>query len=66
MSLHVLAYNFMRLMKLLGMTAMLSAIRAYVQILAVQKLLTAVFLRPSLKVSGRGNDLLRGHLVLHN
>jgi hypothetical protein len=29
MSLHVLAYNFRRLLKLLGMKTMLSAIRAY-------------------------------------
>jgi len=51
MSLHVLAYNFRRLMKLLGMTSMLSAIRACALILAVQKLLTTVFLQASLKSS---------------
>jgi hypothetical protein len=66
MSLHVLAYNFRRLMKLLGMGAMLSAIRAYAGFLKVQKLLTAVFLRASLKVPRRGNGLPQGHLVLHN
>jgi len=66
MSLHVLAYNFRRLMKLLGMTSMLSAIRAYALILAVQKLLTTVFLQASLKVSRRRNGLSQGYLVLHN
>lgn len=35
MSLHVLAYNFRRLLTLLGMTAMLSAIRAYAGFLAL-------------------------------
>jgi transposase len=66
MSLHVLAYNFRRLMKLLGMKAMLSAIRVYARFLKVQKLLTAVFLQASLNVSSRGNGRLQVHLVLHN
>jgi transposase len=66
MSLHVLAYNFRRLMKLLGMKTMLSAIRAYARFLRVRKLLTAVFLRASLNVFGRGDGRLKGRLVLHN
>jgi transposase len=66
MSLHVLAYNFRRLMKLLSMTAMLNAIRVYVGFLKVQKQLTAVFLRSSLNASRRRNGLPQGHLMLHN
>jgi transposase len=66
MSLHVLAYNFRRLMKLLGMKTMLSAIRAYARFLRVRKLLTAVFLRASLNVFGRGDGRLKRRLVLHN
>lgn len=66
MSLHVLAYNFRRLMKLPGMTAMLSAIRAYAGLLKAQKLLTAVLLRASPKVSLRSDGLPRGHLMPHN
>jgi transposase len=39
MSLHVLAYNFRRLMTLLGMQGMLAAIRAYAHFLTLQGLL---------------------------
>jgi transposase len=39
MSLHVLAYNFRRLMSLLGMQGMLAAIRAYAHFLTLQGLL---------------------------
>jgi hypothetical protein len=35
-------------------------------ILAVQKLLTTVFLQASLKVARRRNGLPQGYLVLHN
>ena len=66
MSLHVLAYNFRRLMKLLGMAAMLCAIRAYAGLLKAQKLLSAIFLRALQKVSSRGNGLPRGYLAIHN
>ena len=66
MSLHVLAYNLQRLIKLLGMSAMFSAIRAYARFLAIQELLTADFLCASLKVSRKQNGLLQGHFVLHN
>jgi len=66
MSLQVLAYNFRRLMKLLGMTAVLNAIRAYVGLLNVQKLLIAVLFRASLKISSRRNKPSRGRLALHN
>jgi hypothetical protein len=65
-SLHVLAYNFRRLMKLLGVTTMLSVIRAYALILTTHELLTVLFLRTSPNVSRRENGLLQGHLVLHN
>jgi transposase len=50
MSLHVLAYNFRRLMSLLGMPAMLAAIRAYVHFLALQGLLGAFSLTALLKM----------------
>jgi hypothetical protein len=66
MSLHVLAYNFRRLLKLLGMKAMLSAIRAYACFLEVRKLLSAIFFRASLNLSNREKGQLRGHLMLHN
>jgi transposase len=66
MSLHVLAYNFRRLMKLLGMPAMLNAIRAYARFLAAWNLLTSIFSRASLKISRRENGLPHGYIQLHN
>jgi transposase len=50
MSLHVLAYNFRRLMSLLGMQGMLAAIRAYAHFLALQGLLEAFSLTALLKM----------------
>jgi transposase len=41
MSLHVLAYNFRRLMAILGIQGMLAAIRAYAHFLTLQVLLKA-------------------------
>jgi hypothetical protein len=66
MSLHVLAYNFRRLMKLLGMPAMLNAIMAYARFLAAWNLLTSIFSRASLKISRRENGLPHGYIQLHN
>ncbi len=45
MSLHVLAFNFKRLMRLLGFAGMTEAVRAYVLILALQRVFGAVTLR---------------------
>ena len=42
MSLHVLAYNFRRLMAILGIERMLAAIRAYARFLTLQSLLEAL------------------------
>jgi len=42
MSLHVLAYNFRRLIAILGIEKMLAAIRAYARFLTLQALLEAV------------------------
>jgi hypothetical protein len=50
MSLHVLAYNFRRLMSLLGMQGMLAAIRAYAHFLTLQGLLEAFSLMALLKM----------------
>ena len=44
MSLHVLAYNFRRLMALLGMQVMMAAIRAYAHFPMPLGLLKALFL----------------------
>ena len=66
MSLHVLAYNFRRLLKLLGMKAMLSAIRTYACFLKVRKLLSAIFFRASLNLLNREQARLQDHLMLHN
>lgn len=41
MSLHVLAYNFRRLMTLLGMESMMAAVRAYALLLVLQRLFGA-------------------------
>jgi transposase len=49
MSLHVLAYNFRRLLTLLGMKGMLAAIRAYARFLALKGLLVASSLLASPK-----------------
>jgi len=50
MSLHMLAYNFRRLMSLLGMPVMLAAIRAYAHFLALQGLLEGFALTALLKM----------------
>lgn len=44
MSLHVLAYNFKRLIALLGVTGMMEAVRAFALILALQRVFRAVTL----------------------
>lgn len=44
MSLHVLAYNFRRLISLLGIEGMLAAIRAYARFSTLQGLLKTLFL----------------------
>jgi transposase len=44
MSLHVLAYNFRRLISLLGIEGMLAAIRAHARFQMLQRLLKALFL----------------------
>jgi transposase len=44
MSLHVLAYNFRRLISLLGIAGMLAAIRAYAHFLTLHGLLQTFFL----------------------
>ena len=51
MSLHVLAYNFRRLMAILGIERMLSAIRAYAHFLMFQGLLHAFPLLALLEIS---------------
>jgi hypothetical protein len=51
MSLHVLAYNFRRLISLLGINGMLAAIRAYAHFLTLQGLLETFSLLVLLKVS---------------
>ena len=57
MSLHVLAYNFRRLMSLLGMQGMLAAIRAYARFLTLQGSLKAVFLLALPKTLKRNYDV---------
>jgi transposase len=51
MSLHVLAYNFRRLMAILGTERMLAAIRAYAHFLTLQALLEAFFVLAWLKMT---------------
>ena len=53
MSLHVLAYNFRRLMSLLGMQEMLAAIRAYARFPMPQRLLKTLFLLTLSKILKR-------------
>jgi len=53
MSLHVLAYNFRRLMAILGIPGMLAAIRAYAHFLTLQGLLEAFSLLALLKMLKR-------------
>jgi len=53
MSLHVLAYNFRRLMAILGIQGMLAAIRAYAHILTLQVLLEAFSLLALPKMRNR-------------
>ena len=50
MSLHVLAYNFRRLMAILGIPGMLAAIRAYAHFLKLQGLLEAFSLLALLRM----------------
>jgi transposase len=44
MSLHVLAYNFKRLIAILGIANMLNAVRAYARFLSLQSLLWSIAL----------------------
>lgn len=56
MSLHVLAYNFRRLLTLLGMPGMLAAIRAYAHFLTLQGLLEAFSLLVLPKIPSRNYE----------
>ena len=53
MSLHVLAYDFRRLMSLLGMEGMLAAIRAYASLLTLQGLLWSLSVLVFVKIPKR-------------
>ena len=66
MSLHVLAYNFRRLIAILGITGMLAAIRAYARFLQRFSLFWRLSLPGPPKVSSRGQGALQPFLVLHN
>ena len=50
MSLHVLAYNFRRLMAILGPEKMLAAIRAHAHFLTLQDLIEAVSMLVPMKI----------------
>jgi transposase len=56
MSLHVLAYNFRRLISLLGVAGMLAAIRAYAHFLTPQASFWAFFLLALPRISKRNYD----------
>ena len=66
MSLHVLAYNFRRLIAVLGITDMLAAIRAYARFLQCFSLLWRLPLLELPNVSGRGKEAPQPFLALHN
>jgi len=66
MSLHVLAYNFRRLMAVLGITAMVAAIRAYARFLQRFSLLWTLRLLGRPKMPYRGNGAAQRFLALHN
>lgn len=66
MSLHVLAYNFRRLIAVLGITGMLTAIRAYARFLQRFSLLWRLPLLQLPKVSARGQKSPQPFLALHN
>jgi transposase len=66
MSLHVLAYNFRRLIAVLGVPGMLAAIRAYARFLQRFSLLWRLCLLGRPKVSGRGQGAAQPFLALHN
>ena len=66
MSLHVLAYNFRRLIAVLGITGMLTAIRAYARFLQRFSLLWRLPLLQLPKVSARGQEAPQPFLALHN
>ena len=57
MSLHVLAYNFRRLMAILGVQGMLAAIRAYAHFLTPQASFLALFLLALLRTPKRNYDV---------
>jgi transposase len=65
MSLHVLAYNFRRLMAILGIESMMNAIRAYARFLeALAVFLWTEFSRGLTEKPSRGCDVPRHFLVL--
>lgn len=66
MSLHVLVYNFRRLIAVLGITGMLTAIRAYARFLQRFSLLWRLPLLQLPKVSARGQKSPQPFLALHN
>jgi transposase len=65
MSLHVLAYNFRRLMAILGIQSMMNAIRAYARFLnGLTAFLWAIFLRALPEHPNRGCGVPRHFLML--
>jgi transposase len=64
MSLHVLAYNFRRLMAILGIEKMLAAIRAYAHSLPLQAVLTAFSFLALMKVAK--SDYAAWNVSLHS
>ena len=66
MSLHVLAYNFRRLMAVLGITGMVAAIRAYARFLQRFGLLWTLRLPGCPKLPRRGHGAAQRFLALSN
>ena len=64
MSLHVLAYNFRRLMAILGIERMLAAIRAYAHFLLLQGLSETLVLLALIKLSK--SDYAAWNVFLHS
>jgi len=66
MNLHVLAYNFKRLMAILGIANMMAAIRAYARFLRRSGLFWAVGILDRLKSMKMSYGPARRFLVLHS
>ena len=68
MSLHVLAYNFRRLLTLLGLQDMLAAIRAYARIFAANRTVWSVLaagLAENWKKVGQNYGAYKGFWISH-